>query len=619
MKLLEIFRKYRFLLSKLSPYKWSLVGIVGILFAEIWLTVMIPIPLKRLMNDVFPKAATDSLDLKVFYIHFGHQLVSEALLILALLTAGVGVVILTASWIEQFWLTEIIYRVQRDLRRELFSKLFTRKQTYLDSKRKVDVVGHLSGDISNLEVFLGQGFPAIVRDVPMIAVLITQMFLINSKLTLVFCAVLLLYYVVINFFTTRNRVAARILRRSIISYEEDGYEALSSMAIAKSLRGERKLFQGVSNRISDVIRNERVQRTYYICLDNSVGMLNFIVKGIMYFVGGWAIFRGEVKIGDLFQMFAYMQTIEKYINSINKFMVKYPKASASADRLINLAQEIDLHPEDSGPHTLDTGQLRAANSVMQLKNVDFHHDETKPLLRDFSLSFPRGQLIAIAGTSGAGKSSFSRLLNRLNEPKAGEIFLGGTDVRELTLDSLRSTVRVVPQDTFIVSGTVRENLLIACDLKLDDTDLWRALESVQGEDFIKALPQGLDTKIGEGGHQLSGGQAKKLHVARAFLDRDSEILLVDEPTSGLDGQSAEVVLGSVRKLAENKSLVLWVTHQAHEIVRADAVLFFSADRNPVLSTHAELYATNAAYRTLLQSSESSGSTEKSEKREWAKV
>lgn len=608
-RITNYFSKFQPLKPYLYPYRWTLLFVTGILFFQIWFTVLVPVPAKRLLNDVLPSKPGATLDLKVSGLNFGVVNMSEALWILALLSVAVGVLLMIASWLEQYFITESVFRIQRQLRYDLYDKLFTRRQAYLDSRRKVDLVGRVSGDVQNMEIFLTQGFTALARDVPMISTLVVMMAMTSMRLTVVFVCVLLAYYFVMNFFTVRNRLAARLLRRSVISYEEDGYEALSSMAIAKGLRGEKKLFERLVTRIEGIIGNERSVRNNAVTLECSIGVLGFATKGVMYLFGGWEIFRGEVQLGDVFQIVAYMQIIEKYINSINKFVTKYPKAAASLERLTQLTAELALNPESSGSLAVTPGVSRTARHVVEFVDVNFHYEENRPLLSKLNLTLPPGQLVAVAGTSGAGKSSFGRLLNRLQDPVNGKILLSGINLHDLQLDSLRATVRMLSQETFLISATVRENLLLGTEEKSSDDELWNALKLVHGDTFVRALPNGLDTPIGEGGHQLSGGQAKKIHVARAFLDKRSEILLVDEPTSGLDAQSAEIVLNSVKELATRKSLVLWVTHHAQEIAKADAVLFFSANQNPIFSTHEELYAENPAYRALLQAGESSSPRE----------
>jgi ATP-binding cassette subfamily B protein len=210
-----------------------------------------------------------------------------------------------------------------------------------------------------------------------------------------------------------------------------------------------------------------------------------------------------------------------------------------------------------------------------------------------------GKLVAVMGASGSGKSTFGRLLNRLLDPVEGSVEIGGEDIRTYDLKSLRAKVRLVSQETFLLSGSVRENLLLASNRPTTDSALIEALAAVNALGFVSALPRGLDTVIGEGGQQLSGGQAKRIHLARAFLDQTSEIVLFDEPTTGLDPLSAKQVIDSITGLSREKSLVLWVTHRMQEALSADRVLFFRPGENPVFSTHTELLI-DPDYREMTQ-------------------
>jgi ABC-type multidrug transport system fused ATPase/permease subunit len=197
------------------------------------------------------------------------------------------------------------------------------------------------------------------------------------------------------------------------------------------------------------------------------------------------------------------------------------------------------------------------------------------------------------------------LLNRLADPVEGRVEIAGEDLRNYDLKQLRSLVRVLSQEVFLVSGTVRENLLLAVGRAVNDEEISAALSAVNASAFVAALPQGIDTEVGEGGLQLSGGQAKRIHLARAFLDLESEIILFDEPTTGLDTLSAQMVIESIEKLARAKTLVLMVTHRMVEVYSADRVLFFSANQNPLFSAHEDLFRTNPLYRALMEETEKS--------------
>lgn len=576
---------------KSHPYLWrllrprtSLPGIALLLFLEIGLTVLAPLPIQTILNELIRGPAGPTTGWRGYSAN-------EALVLLSLLSLAAGGLLVWVSISAQAYLGRLSARLNEDIRRDFFAKLFTRRQSFLDSTKKVDILGHLSGDISNLETLVITGIPALVRDLPMILVVLTMMFLVNVKLSLAFSLCLPLLLLLGRHFTLRMRSSSKAVRREMARFEEETHEALASMAVVKSLRAEEKLYQKILGRVSSLTNLTLANISAGNGLDASMALTQYGMRAGFILLGCWSILSGEIGIGDLFLLFAYMEILSRHINGINKFLAKFPKCSASMERLESFRDSLDKFPEFSGEKP-----LRAAPSI-SFQRVGFRYRDGTPLLSDFSLSLGGGKLVAVMGASGSGKTSFGRLLNRLVDPQEGRIEIGGEDIRTYDLKSLRARVRIVTQENFLLAGTVRENLLLATTGPTTDSSLIEALAAVNALGFVSALPHGLDTVIGEGGQQLSGGQAKRIHLARAFIDQKSEIVLFDEPTTGLDPLSAGQVIDSITGLAREKSLVLWVTHRMQEALSADRVLFFRPGKNPVYSTHKELL-TEPDYREM---------------------
>lgn len=575
---------------KSHPYLWRLLRpskslplIAALLFLEIGLTVIAPLPIQTILNELIrgPGAAQG----------WRGYSASEALVILSFLSLVAGALLVWVAISAQSQLGRLSARLNEDIRRDFFAKLFTRRQSFLDGTKKVDILGHLSGDISNLETLIVTGIPALIRDLPMILVVLTMMFLVNVKLSLAFTLCLPFLYLLGRHFTLRMRSTSKSLRRETARFEEETHEALASMAVVKSLRAEEKIYQKILGRVGSLTKLTLGNLSAGNGLDGSMALAQYGMRAGFILMGCWSILNGDIGIGDLFLLFAYMEVLARHINGINKFLAKYPKCSASMDRLENFRDALEKYPEFSGEKA-----LRSVSGI-SFHRVGFSYPDGTPLLKDFSVTMGGGKLVAVMGASGSGKTSFGRLLNRLVDPQEGRIEIGGEDIRTYDLKSLRAKVRVVTQENFLLAGTVRENLLLATSGPVTDSNLIEALAAVNALGFVSALPQGLDTVIGEGGQQLSGGQAKRIHLARAFIDQKSQIVLFDEPTSGLDPLSAGQVIDSIAGLAREKSLVLWVTHRMQEALSADRVLFMRPGKNPVYSTHKELL-TEYEYREM---------------------
>lgn len=597
-------KQFPYVWSHLGPFRLSALGVGLVLFSQIFLAILLPLPIKFILNKLMPAKSDTSHEVLLYGWNFGSMDGGQALLLLSLLAFGIGAVFILSGLLEQIWTGKLAFRLHENMRRDLISRVFTRQQSYLESKKKVDLLGRISSDVSNMEILVTQGLAMVVRDFPMIFILLGMMFSIHFQLSLAFTLCLPIYYCISHFFTVWMRKTTRTFRRKTVTFEEETYESIQSMAVAKSLRGEEKLFQKLLQRVSELSQTGVQVLWSNQGLETSVGLAQFLVRGMFIFLGCWAIFRQEIGLGDLFQLLAYMDTLSKHINNINKFLSKYPKTAASMERLEELNGELSINPETSGSLELDPTFFQNSETSFSFQNVSFEHKEGKPLFQEFTFHFPKNSLIALVGPSGIGKSSFARLLNRLNDPVQGNILVAGRDNRDFTLTSLRTYIRIISQETLLLSGTVRENLELAETHPRSEQELIDALLAVNGWDFVRSLPLGLETKIGEGGHQLSGGQAKRIHLARAFLDQRSKIILFDEPTTGLDTLSSQLVMHSIQDLAKEKT-VLWITHRMQEVFYAQNILFFQQNKNPLFSTVSELLESNELFRALMEQKEES--------------
>lgn len=591
--------KHSYIWSFWKKLTWPFIGVSIALLAQVILVIAQPLPAKYIIDHLIKGSADTVHNVVIKGFHLGHYTTYEGLLVLSVITLALALMQLFAEWCEVKITTDMVYDTAQRLRDDLFRKLFTRRQSYLDSKKKVDILGRMSGDISNLEIVIVFGVPAVVRAVPTIITLLATMLFLNFKFTLIFCVCLPVFYILTHYFTTKLRVTSKTLRRKTVTFEEETYESASSMAIVKSLKGEKKLLKKLLQRTDELTVATNKFRDASLWLDTSVGGTHHVVRVGLLFLGGLAILRGELTVGDLYVFMSYISSIVRPMNDITKFLSRYAKATASMDRIQEFEDELKEFPEISGAVAIEKENI-SKNPLLEFKKLNFNYADSKNIFQNYDLVFPSQKLIAVVGQSGVGKSSFSRLLNRLQDPVSGSVLLGGKDLREYKLEDLRSFIRILSQETFLISGTIRENLLLAASDTTNDEYLRNALRSVNALEFVDSLADGLDTEIGEGGLQISGGQAKRIHLARGFLDLDSEILVFDEPTTGLDTISSQIVMSSVQEIAKKKNLVFWITHRMQEVHSADFVLFFNQSGNPILSTHADLFESNSQYRALIE-------------------
>lgn len=588
--------QYRFLQKELLKQKELLALCCVILFVQSLLLVAFPLPVRIALDMALtPGARVDDVTTLL-----GFELSHLTILILA--CAGsltLGLLMTTFEFLDERFTNRSIVRLVNNMRVQLLGDLLSRQFSYLERKIKVDILGRVSGDTQNLELFVSTSLVVACRSIPSLLFAMVSMFFINARFALLMLLLIPAFYAAITLLSKKIKLHEKEHRSRTNLFEHESLQALSSISLLKSLQGEGDTLKRLHHR-QQQINQTFLQSRFFTALLNSVfSGSRHIIRALVLLLGGYAILQGQLTLGSLFAFVSYLEALNRPVGEIANFISRYGKASASLERIQELCAEQAAFPEKNGSVNLPL--LPNTDSVLTFKSVAFAYGESAPLFTNLNLSLPRRQMVAVVGPSGVGKSSFIKLLNRLQDPVAGVISLNEHPICDLNLADLRRHVCLISQDPFFVSGTVRENLVLALPSAPSDETLWLALDKVNAADFIKALPQGLDTPIGESGLQLSGGQSKRLSLARGFLRTDSaSVFVFDEPTSGLDPVSAAHVMASMRELADQKELVLFSTHRVAEFEISDQVLFFAKHKTPILASHDQLLATSATYRELTQ-------------------
>ncbi|AFY02367.1 ABC transporter, nucleotide binding/ATPase protein [Bdellovibrio bacteriovorus str. Tiberius] len=565
-----------------------------ILFVQSLLLVAFPLPVRVALDMALtPGARVDDVSTIL-----GVELSHLTILIFACVgSLTIGLLMTTFEFLDERFTNRSIVRLVNNMRLQLLGDLLSRQFAYLERKIKVDILGRVSGDTQNLELFVSTSLVVAFRSIPSLLFAVVSMFIINTRFAFLMLLLIPAFYASITFLSKKIKQHEKEHRSRTNLFEHESLQALSSLSLLKSLQGEGEALQRLQDR-QQQINQTFLQSRFFTALLNSVfSGSRHIIRALVLLLGGYAILQGQLTLGSLFAFVSYLEALNRPVGEIANFISRYGKASASLERIQELSQEQSAFPEKDG--TLSLPSLASTDSVMKFNNVAFAYGESAPLFTGLNLNLQRRQLVAIVGPSGVGKSSFIKLLNRLHDPSEGVITLTSVAINDLALRDLRRHVCLISQDPFFVSGTVRDNLLLALPSLPTDEDLWLALEKVNATEFVKALPQGLDTLIGESGLQLSGGQSKRLSLARGFLRAETaSVFVFDEPTSGLDPVSAAHVISSLRELADKKELVLFSTHRVSEFEIADQVLFFAKHQVPALASHESLLNTNATYREL---------------------
>ncbi|WP_245872979.1 ABC transporter ATP-binding protein [Deinococcus planocerae] len=509
---------------------------------------------------------------------------------LALLVAVFGVQQLLSAW-RGLLLGRAGQRLTLDLRLSVYRKLQGQSAAYFESQRTGDLIARVTGDVDALQDVLVRGTDAVLanalRLIGVVAIFIALQPLLGVLVTLPMLAVALM----LRRYARTVRPAYRAARTRLGDL---------TALITDRLAGIR-VVQGFAREGAELRRVEALGRELYDVQVRAVALRNrafplarFVANfGNVIMLGGGAalILAGQFTLGGLLAYRGYGRYFYGPIDDLVNIGDLLQRAEASGRRVFEVLDAPVAVAERPGARPLP----EPVRGEVRFEDVTFGYDPARPVLEGLTLSVPAGGRVAILGESGAGKSTLLGLVPRLYDPLSGRVLLDGVDVRDVTLESLRTHAVTMPQDTFLFHATVLENVRYA---RPDATpeEVEDALRAAHALDFVRALPEGLDTLVGERGVRLSGGQRQRLAIARTLLARPA-VLLLDEPTSAVDAESEALVVAALDELMRGRTALI-VTHRLSLARGADRVIVLAGGRIVEDGPPAALRARNGAYAAL---------------------
>lgn len=470
------------------------------------------------------------------------------------------------------------------LKDKLYRKLLIFPPTYFDNSTSGDIMFRFNNDadnacaglLSNLKVFVTRLFSSIS--------LVCVLFYNSWELALVSIVVLAVAITplskikgMINSLVIGNNVSITAVNTT---YNETfaGNRTITSYNLQKPL----------ANKFKEILENvfhfsiKMTQRTAWIS-----PFMHFIVSvgiGLAIALGSWLIVKGHISSGNFVSFITALILLYTPIKNLGGNAVAVQQSFMAIDRVFDiLNQELLIKDKDNA---ID---LKTVEKSIEFKNVNFSYIPNVPVLKDISIKVKAGEMLALVGNSGGGKTTFVNLIPRFYDINSGEILIDGIDVRDLTLNSLRDNIAVVFQDNFLFSGTIRENVLLG-NIQANDEEIKKALEMAYLTEFINSLENGIDTEIGERGILLSGGQKQRVAIARAFL-KNAPVVILDEATSALDNKAEEIVQMAIDNLMQHKTVFV-IAHRLSTIQNADRIAVINEGQLVELGTHNELMQIN---------------------------
>lgn len=497
------------------------------------------------------------------------------------------------QWLMGLYTNIVTQKTVKDLRIASFSKINEVPLRYIDSNPHGDIINRVVNDIDLISDGLLQGFTQLFTGIVTIVGTLLFMLSINLSIALVVVLVTPLSLFVASFITKKSHNSFKV--QSATRGELSGYieEILGNQKVVKAFSYEdeaEEKFKEINARLYE----SGVKSQFYSSLTNpSTRFVNGIVYAAVGVIGALLAIKGKLTIGDISCFLSYANQYTKPFNEISGVVTELQTAFASAKRVFNLLDELPETPEYK-----DAISLAKADSDLEINNVNFSYSENKKLIENLNLKVKPGNRIAIVGPTGCGKTTIINLLMRFYDVTSGEIKIDNTNITHLTREGLRRNFGMVLQDTWLYSGTVKENIAYG---KADATDeeIIEAAKAAHAHNFIMRLPNGYDTLINDDGSNISQGQKQLLCIARVMLTKPP-MLILDEATSSIDTRTEIYIQKAFDKMMEGRTSFI-VAHRLSTIKEADLILVMNAGKIIEQGKHEQLLAANGFYANLYNS------------------
>jgi ATP-binding cassette subfamily B protein len=478
-------------------------------------------------------------------------------------------------------------RLERDARDELYVSLLGKSQTFHNRQSVGDLMARAANDVRQLNLMVNPGLSLIIDAFTGMVVPIVAIGLLDWRLLgppLIFTVVF--FFALRHYMRQLNPVSIR-MRTSFGRLNSDLQESISGIEVVKSTAQETQEQQKFETRATDyrdaMVQQGTIQARYLPTL--LLGVMN---AGALL-LGLYLVTQDEISIGTLISYLGlvFLLRFPTFISIFTFSLVQL--GIASAERIISLInEETELDQNQQG-------RIARLDGEIVFDNVSFSY-EGEPVLKNISFRAAPGQTVAIVGETGSGKSTLSKLVNRIYDLDSGRVLVDGVDVRDWNLDSLRSQISTIEQDIVLFSRPVAENIGFSLGQRTDMEEIERAARDAQADEFIRALPDGYNTVIGERGVTLSGGQRQRLAIARALIT-DPRILIIDDSTSAIDSHTEDQIQRAIRRVLKDRTTLL-ITHRLSQIRWADLILVLRKGELVDCGTHEELMARCTLYRRI---------------------
>ncbi|MFO8146569.1 MAG: ABC transporter ATP-binding protein [Bacteroidota bacterium] len=599
---------FRKILQYARPYKrFAVLNIICNIFYALFSTLsfiaLIPVidilfdKSKRVVEKPEWEGITSIKDFTIDYFNYNvSQRVAEdevsALIFICAIIVSLFFLKNLFGYLAAFFITFLRNGVLRDVRDAVYKKILELPISYFSEKKKGDTISRITADVNEVQTSFLSILELIVREPLTIIFTIIAMLLISAKLT-----IFVFIFLPISGFII-SVIGKKLKSQSSRAQEENGHflsiveETLSSLKIIKGFNAEgkfQKKFQDSTNKLNTILNSLINRQNLASPASEFLGI--FVIVIILWFGGNMVLVEGTLNAAAFIAFLGLAYNILTPAKQISKATYSVKKGNAAAERIIEVLET---------PSNLTDAEnaiiINDFEKEVSIENISFKYED-ELVLKNFSLHVPKGSTVALVGQSGSGKSTIANLVTRFYDVNEGVIKIDGTDIRQITKHSLRSLMGLVTQDSILFNDTIKNNVSLG-KVTATNEEVIEALKIANAWEFVKDLPKGMETNIGDSGNKLSGGQKQRLSIARAVL-KNPPIMILDEATSALDTESEKLVQKALENMMKNRTSIV-IAHRLSTIQNADMIVVMHRGEIVEQGKHENLITLNGTYRKLVE-------------------
>ncbi|MMZ52848.1 Multidrug resistance ABC transporter ATP-binding/permease protein BmrA [compost metagenome] len=492
-----------------------------------------------------------------------------------------------ASGISIYLLNHIGQSVVAGIRERLWKKLLVLPVSYYDENQTGETVSRMTNDTAIVKGLITDHLTNFLTGMISIIGSIIVLVILDWKMTLLMLIAIPLSFMILVPLGRKMHQVSKGTQDETARFTSVIQQVLSEIRLVKASNAEMIEYKNGKKGITQLFQYGLKEAKIQAMIAPIIGLVIMLLLVVILGYGGMRVSSGALTAGDLVAFIMYLFQIVMPMGQLTSFFTQFQKATGATERIISIL-ETDEEDNDSEQ------KVQNVNQSITVDHLSFSYKNGENVLKDISFSVEPGKVTAIVGPSGSGKTTLFSLLERYYQPQQGLIRLGVEPITHFSLQSWRSQIGYVSQESPIVSGTIRDNICYGLEKEVDDADLYRVAKMAYADQFISELPEGFNTEVGERGMKLSGGQRQRIAIARAFL-RDPKILMLDEATSSLDSKSELVVQQALQNLMKGRTTLV-IAHRLSTVIDADQILFFEKGKITGSGTHEELVQTHSLYR-----------------------